>query len=188
MVTDAPNFSSHKRLGFCDQWKDSRYVECLPRNLSLYRFCCRPKRCHPYLIFKSTWASPCKLKVKVDTSIILIRNLSAPKLWNCICVDKIFEKVSNWNWNFNRLWEKWYCLCSKNFYDDNRLSFEIKRLQFPVKFYFVMIANKTQGQTLKLVGIVNSDPCFTHGQFYITRSQVNLEYNLYVYAHKKQTI
>lgn len=51
-----------------------------------------------------------------------------------------------------------------------------------------MIANKTQGQTLKLVGIVNSDPCFTHGQFYITRSQVNLEYNLYVYAHKKQTI
>lgn len=51
--------------------------------------------------------------------------------------------------------------------------FEWRRRQFPVKVAFAMTINKSQGQTLKRVGIdVLAKPVFTHGQLYVAASRV----------------
>ncbi|XP_030745097.1 uncharacterized protein LOC115874142 [Sitophilus oryzae] len=48
----------------------------------------------------------------------------------------------------------------------------IKRLQFPVRLAFAMTINKSQGQTLKRVGLHLPTPCFAHGQLYVAFSRV----------------
>ena len=46
------------------------------------------------------------------------------------------------------------------------------RLQFPVKPGFAMTINKSQGQTLKIVGLWLRSVPFTHGQLYVAVSRV----------------
>ena len=55
---------------------------------------------------------------------------------------------------------------------------EFKRIQFPVKVSFSMSINKSQGQTLKKVGLWLEEPCFAHGQFYVGCSRVGSDKNL----------
>jgi ATP-dependent exoDNAse (exonuclease V) alpha subunit len=47
---------------------------------------------------------------------------------------------------------------------DSDLPFKLKRLQFPVLLAFAMTIDKSQGQTLKKVGIYLPKPVFSHGQ------------------------
>jgi hypothetical protein len=49
---------------------------------------------------------------------------------------------------------------------------EWRRLQFPVRLAFSMTINKSQGQTLKRVGVWLEQPVFTHGQLYVAASRV----------------
>ena len=58
-----------------------------------------------------------------------------------------------------------------------------KRRQFPVRPAFAMTVNKSQGQTLKKVGVWLQDPCFSHGQLYVASSRVGNPANLH-YAIK----
>lgn len=46
------------------------------------------------------------------------------------------------------------------------------RKQFPVKLCFAMTIHKSQGQSLKNVGVDLRRPCFTHGQLYVALSRV----------------
>lgn len=55
---------------------------------------------------------------------------------------------------------------------DDSFPFEWKRLQFPVRPAFAITINKSQGQTLKVVGIWLEEPVFTHGQLYVAASRV----------------
>jgi hypothetical protein len=48
--------------------------------------------------------------------------------------------------------------------------FTLKRHQFPLQLTFVMMINKAQGQTMKIVGIYLPEPIFTHGQVYVALS------------------
>ena len=50
---------------------------------------------------------------------------------------------------------------------------EITRVQFPIRSAFAMTINKSQGSTLKKVGIFLHDPVFTHGQLYVALSRVS---------------
>ena len=50
--------------------------------------------------------------------------------------------------------------------------FELTRKQFPVRPCFGITSNKSQGQTLKRVGLYIDRPFFSHGQYYVGQSRV----------------
>ncbi len=51
--------------------------------------------------------------------------------------------------------------------------FSLRRVQFPIRSAFAMTINKSQGATLKKVGIFLNTPVFSHGQLYVAMSRVS---------------
>ena len=62
-----------------------------------------------------------------------------------------------------------------------------KRLQFPVKLSFAMTINKSQGQTLKTVGLSLQTKCFAHEQFYVACLRVSSPRNIFVLTETPKT-
>ena len=52
------------------------------------------------------------------------------------------------------------------------LPFILTRKQFPIRLCFAMTVNKSQGQSLREVGLDLRTPAFTHGQLYVALSRV----------------
>lgn len=52
------------------------------------------------------------------------------------------------------------------------LPFKMQRRQFPIQLSFAMTINKSQGQSLRKVGLCLTRPVFTHGQLYVALSRV----------------
>nr|AAD25596.1 putative helicase [Arabidopsis thaliana] len=55
---------------------------------------------------------------------------------------------------------------------DTKLPFRMRRTQLPLAVCFAMTINKSQGQSLKRVGIFLPRPCFSHSQLYVAISRV----------------
>ena len=51
-------------------------------------------------------------------------------------------------------------------------SFSITRTQFPIRLCYAITVNKSQGQTLRTVGLDLRSHCFAHGQLYVALSRV----------------
>ena len=69
----------------------------------------------------------------------------------------------------------------------SNLPFNFRRLQFPVSLAFAMTINKSQGQTIKVVGLNLVEPCFSHGQLYVACSRVSNPKNLFVLSPSGST-
>jgi len=63
---------------------------------------------------------------------------------------------------------------------DSDLGFQLKRRQYPVRLAFAMTINKSQGQSLKVVGVCLEDDVFTHGQLYVALSRASDPHNVKV--------
>ncbi len=65
-----------------------------------------------------------------------------------------------------------------NYPTEEQVAFKFCRRQFPVRLSFAMTINKSQGQTVKHVGLDLRRPVFTHGQFYVGISRVTSKFNI----------
>ena len=62
------------------------------------------------------------------------------------------------------------------------MSFQLKRLQFPIRLAFAITINKAQGQSLELCGLYLHTDCFSNGQLYVACSIVGNPDNLFIYT------
>ena len=65
---------------------------------------------------------------------------------------------------------------------DDVLPFTLRRRQFPLRPCFAMTINKSQGQTLRYVGLNLETQVFPHGQLYVAMSRVQKPQNLKIFA------
>ncbi|KAL5179703.1 Replication protein A DNA-binding subunit C [Glycine soja] len=61
--------------------------------------------------------------------------------------------------------------------------FKLLRRQFPIMLSYEMTINKSQGQSLSMVGLYFPKPVFTHGQLYVALSRVNSAKGLKILIH-----
>ncbi|PIA29184.1 hypothetical protein AQUCO_06200046v1 [Aquilegia coerulea] len=54
---------------------------------------------------------------------------------------------------------------------DSETPFKMSHRQFPIRLAFAMTINKSQGQSVKIVGIDLQNPVFNHGQLYVALSR-----------------
>jgi hypothetical protein len=126
---------------------------------------------------------PHLLHLKVGIPVMLLRNLEPPRLCNGTRL-----KVKQLLRNCIEVTILTGCARGEDVFIPripiipSDMPFQFKRLQLPVRLCFAMSINKSQGQSLRVVGVDLTNPCFSHGQLYVACSRTGTKENLFVYA------
>jgi hypothetical protein len=123
-----------------------------------------------------------RLELKVGCPIMVLKNLDAA---NGVCNGSrgILSRCSNRVLEMELITgdfagQKVFIPRTLNTPTDEQVAFKFTRRQFPVRLCFAMTINKSQGQSVKYVGLDLRRPVFTHGQFYVGISRVTSVSNI----------
>ncbi|KAL5699213.1 hypothetical protein ACHQM5_030148 [Ranunculus cassubicifolius] len=118
---------------------------------------------------------PFKLKLKIGCPIMLLRNIAprdglcnGTRLMVLQCRPRVIEAMILTG---NKAGDKVFIPRITLTPSTSQLPFKMSRRQFPVRLAFAMTINKSQGQSVKYVGIDLRTPVFSHGQLYVALSR-----------------
>ncbi|KAL0840535.1 hypothetical protein ABMA28_015753 [Loxostege sticticalis] len=133
---------------------------------------------------------PHKMELKVGCAVILLRNLNPPKL--CNGTRLLVKSLKTFIIECTILTgcgTGEVVLIPRISLIPSDLPFQFKRLQFPVKIYFAMTINKSQGQTFNVAGLdLSFEFFYSHGQLYVALSRVTSKQNMFVLSNDKKAV
>jgi hypothetical protein len=123
-----------------------------------------------------------KLELKIGCPVIVLKNLDAA---NGVCNGSrgILTRCSNRVLEVGLITgdhagQTVFIIRVANQPREDENAFKFTRQQFPIRVCFSMTINKSQGQSVKFVGLDLRSPVFTHGQFYVAVSRVTSVSNI----------
>ncbi|KAG3095780.1 hypothetical protein PI125_g16174 [Phytophthora idaei] len=134
---------------------------------------------------------PHKLRLKIGTPVMLIRNINTKegfcngtRLW-VVSLRRNYMQAVIMGGAFagKKVLIPRIALICKN----SGFPFERRRKQFPVQVAFAMTINKSQGQSIQILGLYLPEPVFSHGQFYVAVSRVTARQNITILAENPAT-
>lgn len=130
-----------------------------------------------------------EIEVKEGVPIMLLRNLN-PKKGLCNGTRLIVTRcypflIEGLIITGNRIGKKVYIPRINMTPSDKTIPFKLTRKQFPIAVCYAMTINKSQGQTVKNVGLYLPNPVFIHGQLYVVISRVTSPLGLKIVCANK---
>ena len=127
---------------------------------------------------------PSRLTLKLGAPVILLRNIN-PREGLCNVTRITIFQLSRSCIGVGILDGDFECHCKLLpriilTTNEGNLPFILKRKQFPIRLFFAMTANKSQGQSFEIVEIDLCIPAFCHGQLYVVLSRVTSLHGLKV--------